>query len=237
VSRPNSEAPRAVAEPLAAIAIGRLRRDWSARARADVRQTERYTLFVVYAKRGLLIAAAVLLAVVLAYSLQPRQQNANRIALSFKNIQIVGNDLAMTSPRLTGVDEEGDPYIVTAEVAIQDRLNAKHARLKAVQGDVTLKDGAWVSLTAPAGILDASHKLLTLSGAISVFSDNGSEAHTTAANINMESGIITGNRVVTGQGPRGTFRADRFKIDRPKKLVYLYGNVHMTIFGHAKRRK
>ena len=236
MSLPHSDAPHALAEPLSAAGLARSRRDWSSRARADLRQTERYTHFVVIAKRGLLIAAAVLVTAVLAYSLQPRQ-NGNQIAFSFKNIQVLGNDLAMTSPRLTGVDEKGDPYIVTAEKAIQDRLNAKRARLMNVQGDVTLKDGTWVSGTAPSGNLDAAKKLLTLKGAISVFSDNGYEAHTTAANINMDTGMITGNRTVAGQGPLGTFRADSFEIDRKKNLIYLYRNVQMTIYAHARRSR
>ncbi len=237
MSNPRGDAPQAIAEPLPALALSRARRDWSSRVRLDVRETERYTRFVVIAKRGLLVAAAVLLAAVLAYSLQPRQQNANRLAMSFTRLSVVNNDLAMIKPRLTGVDEEGDPYIVTAEEAIQDRLDAKHARLKNVQGDVTLKDGAWVSGTAPAGVLDAGRKLLTLTGAISAFSDSGNEAHTTAADINMANGMITGTRAVTGQGPLGTFRADRFRIDRDRKLIYLYGNVHMTIYAHVKRDK
>ena len=235
MSLPHSQTPRAVAEPLPA--LSRLRPDWSARARADVRETERYTRFVVLAKRGLLGAAAILLAAVLVYSLQPRQQSNERLQITFKDIQILGNDLTMTHPRLAGVDEEGDPYIVTAEVAIQDRLNAKLARLRNVQADVTLKGGKWMTGTAPAGVLDAAKKLLTLTGAVDIFSDNGSEAHTTAAVIDMDTGMITGNHVVRGQALLGTYRADRFKIDRQKKLVYLYGNVHMTVYAHAKRRK
>jgi lipopolysaccharide export system protein LptC len=237
VSVPRSDAPHAIAEPLPALTLARSRRDWSSRVRLDVRQTERYTRFVVIAKRGLLVAAAVLLAAVLAYSLQPRQQNSNRLAMSFTRLSIVNNDLAMIQPRLTGVDEEGDPYIVTAEEAIQDRLDARHARLINVQGDVTLKDGAWISGSAPAGVLDAAKKFLTLTGAISVFSDSGNEAHTTAADINMANGMITGTHTVTGQGPLGTFRADRFRIDRDKNLIYLYGNVHMTVYAHAKSGK
>lgn len=237
MSVPRSDLPRAIAEPLSAVAITRPRRDWSARARGSMRQTERYTNFVVVAKRGLLVAAAVLLAAVLAYSLQPRQQSSNRLAMSFARLGMVNNDLAMIKPRLTGVDDEGDPYIVTAEEAIQDRLNAKRARLSNVQGDVTLKDGTWISGAAPSGMLDASRKLLALLGAVSIYSDNGYEAHTTAANINMDNGIVTGDRAVAGQGPLGTFRADRFKIDRDKKLVYLYSNVHMTIYGRMKGAK
>ncbi len=235
MSLPQSDTPRAIAEPLPAVVSARSRRDWSSRVRLDVRQTERYTRFVVIAKRGLAVAVLILVGAVLAYSLQSRQQNSNRLAFSFSSMRILSNDLAMIKPRLTGVDEEGDPYVVTAEEAIQDRLNAKRARLRNVQGDVTLKGGTWISGTAPAGTLDASRKLLTLTGPISIYSDNGYEAHTTAADIDMDSGMITGKHIVAGQGPLGTFRADRFVIDREKKLIYLYSNVRMTIYGHVKR--
>jgi lipopolysaccharide export system protein LptC len=236
VNAPKSQSPHAIAEPLSSVARSRI--DWTMRARASLQQTERYTQFVVIAKRGLLIAAAIVLLAVIAYSLQPRQQNQTTIAqLTSDHIQIVGNDLTMTKPRLTGVDEEGDPYIVTAELAIQDRRNAKQARLKNVQADVTLKDGTWMSETSPGGFLDASKKLLTLTGPIAIFSDNGYEAHTMAANIDMDTGMITGNRAVDGQGPLGTFRADTFKIDREKKLIYLHNNVRMTIYGHVTRKK
>jgi lipopolysaccharide export system protein LptC len=238
VSLQQSDMPRAVAEPLPATGRAQGRRDWSARARTDLRETERYTRFVVIAKRGLIGAAVILLAAVFAYSLQSRQHNSNRLAeMSFERLGIVNNDLAMMKPRLTGIDEEGDPYIVTAEVAVQDRLDEKKASLKNVQGDVTTKDSTWISGTAPSGTLDASRKLLTLWGGVSVFSDSGYEAHTTTADINMKTGMITGKHPVTGQGPLGTFRADRFKIDREKRLVYLYSNVHTIVYAHMKGGK
>jgi lipopolysaccharide export system protein LptC len=188
------------------------------------------------AKRGLLIAAGVLIAAMLIYSLQPRQRANEQLAMSFQRLGIVNNDLTMIKPRLTGVDAGGVPYLVTAEQAIQDRRNAKRAKLMTIQADATLKDGTWVSATAPYGLLDAVEQRLALTGAVAIYSDKGYEAHTTAANIDMEDGMIEGNRAVAGQGPLGTFRADRFKIDRDNKIVYLYGNVRMTVYGHGLRR-
>ncbi len=218
------------AEPVAA-AAPRPQRDWSSRVRSDAHQTERYSRFVTLAKRGLLIAAGVLIAAVLVYSLQPRQRE--QLAMGFQRLGIVNNDLAMVKPRLTGVNEEGDPYVVTAERAIQDRANAKRAWLINVDADVTLKDGTWVGSTAPHGLLDAAAQMLVLTGAVAIYSDKGYEVHTTIANVDMHSGMIEGNQAVSGQGPLGTFRADRFKIDRDEKVVYLFGNVRMTVYGHG----
>lgn len=228
---------QAVAEPLGQPPILRGARDWSSRVRATMRQTERYSRFVTIMRRALPLAAAALLAAVLVYALQPRQESSQRVAMTFQRLGIVNDDLAMMKPRLTGTDDEGDPYVVTADEAIQDKQDSKRATLRDVQGDVTLKDGSWISTLAPGGLLDARNRRLTLVGAIAVYSDSGYELHTTAANVDMHSAVINGNRTVYGQGPLGIFRADRFRVDRPARLVFLYGNVHMTIFGHLKHRK
>ena len=66
--RPTAAAPHA------------LRRNWVARTRLSTAQTQRYSRFVVNAKRGLAIAAALLVALVLVYSLQPRDRNSKRLA-------------------------------------------------------------------------------------------------------------------------------------------------------------
>jgi lipopolysaccharide export system protein LptC len=221
----------ALIEPMPAIAAPRPRRDWSSRTRISADQAERYSRFVILAKRGLLVAAGILIAAVLVYSLQPRQRE--QLAMSFQRLGIVNNDLAMIKPRLAGVDEEGDPYVVTAERAIQDHANAKRAQLANIEADVTLKDGTWLGATAPYGLLDATARTLSLAGAVAIYSDKGYEAHTAAANVDMDSGMIRGNQAVSGQGPLGTFRADRFKIDRDSNVAYLYGNVRMTVYGHG----
>ena len=55
---------------------------------------------------------------------------------------------------------------------------------------------------------------LLLSGAIAVFTDQGYEIHTDLAHIDLARGIATGPHRVTGQGPQGTFVADRFRIEK-----------------------
>jgi lipopolysaccharide export system protein LptC len=230
--------------------------DWKVRNRATSSEVQRYSRFVVIMKRALPMAAAALLAAVIAYSLQPRLQGGKKLALTFQRLRIVNNDLEMIKPRLTGVDGQGNPYVVTAEKAIQDLHNAKHARLQSVEADMTLKDGKWLNLTATQGWLDTLKQKLWLRGAIDVFSDNGYEAHTTAADIDMLTGAVVGSHTVSGQGPLGTFRADNFRIDRgtvhekkrgaahnpklearnQKTKLFLYGNVRMTIYKHGTHK-
>jgi lipopolysaccharide export system protein LptC len=224
----------AVAEPLGRPPIVRGSRDWTARRRATAREAERYSRFVTIMKRALPLAAAALVAAVLVYAIQPRQERSARVAMTFQRLGIVNDDLAMLKPRLTGADDQGDPYVVTADEAVQDKSDSKRATLSNVQGDVTLKDGSWISTIAPRGVLDAKARRLALQGPIAVYSDSGYELHTTSASVDMRNAMIVGNNAVNGQGPFGIFRADRFRLDRHSRQVFLYGNVHMSIDAHGK---
>ena len=217
--------------------------EWGARYRANVVEVQRYSRFVGVMKRALPIATAAILAAVVAYSLQPRLQNTKKITLTMQRLGILNNDLMMIKPRLTGVDGEGNPYVVTAEEAIQDAHDSKQAQLHSVEADMTMKSGRWLNLTSTRGHIDQTKQKLTLEGVIDLYSDNGYEAHTTLADINMRTGLVVGQRAVHGSGPLGTFRADRFRIDRnidpakrhmtdakqDKTKIYLYGHVVMNI--------
>ena len=185
-------------------------------------------------KRALLLAALALIAAVIAYSLQPREQS--RVAMTFEHMGNVANDLAMIKPRLTGTDASGNPFVVTADSAAQDGRNAHRARLKNVQADITLNKKTWLSASAENGLLDADARTLKLSGAIAIYSDSGYELHTDGADVDLKTGLMRGPNPVTGQGPLGTLRADRFTVDRNAGQVHFMGHVKMQFYlGGAKR--
>jgi lipopolysaccharide export system protein LptC len=202
------------------------RRDWSARPRGTMLDAERYTRFVTLMKRALPIAALVLLAAVAVYVFQPRQQD--RVAMTFERVGEVANDLAMTKPRLSGTDAKGNPFVVTAERAVQLGHNSRRARLESVDADITLDKERWLNVTANNGIFDANARTLVLDGGISVFSDDGYELHTRSAHFDLKKGFAHGEKKVTGQGPLGTMSADRFEVDKTTQQIRLKGNVHTT---------
>ena len=246
----------------------RSRTEWAVQRRASATEVRRYSRFVVIMKRILPLAAAALIAAVVAYSLQSRQPDQTKMALTFEELKIDKNDLAMIKPNLTGTDSSGNPFVVTADEAHQYPHSPNRALLDNVEADLTLHDGNWLNATAPHGLLDAPHpanqkcakttcpanQMLDMWGPIAVFSDNGYEVHTTIAHVDMSNGIVRGNKYVRGQGPMGSFYADSFvfkfqghvpgssksQTPRPvktsanaEKKIFLYGNVHMTIYGHG----
>lgn len=203
------------------------RRDWTARTRDTALNALRYSRFVTVMKRALPMTAAALIATVIIFSLIPRQ--SDKISLMWEKTGKVDNDLAMIKPKLTGADAKGNPFTVTADSAVQDGPSAKRARLNNVQADVNLQDGRWLNATAAKGYVDMDNKKLVLSGGIAVFSDDGYEIHTARADVDLDKGTLRGNSEVTGHGPSGTLRADRFELDQKTQQLVLQGNVRMTL--------
>jgi lipopolysaccharide export system protein LptC len=209
----------------------RPRRDWSARTRGTVQAALRYTKFVGVMKRALPIMALALVAAVAVYSFLPRQ--VDRVSFTFERMGKIADDLAMIKPRLSGTDSAGNPFVITADSAVQPDKNS--ARLNKVQADINMPDSQWLSASAGEGIYDLNRQTLELTGGMSIFSGNGYELHSAAGHVDMKSGLFTGPTPVTGQGPLGSLRADRFTVDRQTRQVRLSGNVHMVLYPQARK--
>lgn len=203
-------------------------RGYAGRAASD---PGRYSRFVVIMKRVLFFSALALIGAVLAYSLQTRE--SVRVSTSFARLGRVANDLSMIKPVMHGTDAQGNPFVVTADRAVQDGPSAHKAKLYKVQADITMKNGQWLSANSRGGYLNTDRNLLTLSGDVAVFADSGYEMHTERAQIDLSSGHIAGDSVVTGHGPGGTLRADRFDYQRQSRALHLSGNVQMSFFRHG----
>ncbi|HUO89950.1 MAG TPA: LPS export ABC transporter periplasmic protein LptC [Rhizomicrobium sp.] len=210
------------------------RRDWTARTRDTAFDALRYSRFVAVMKRALPISAAALIAAVIAYSLIPRQ--SEKLSLTSERVGRIENDLAMLKPRLSGVDNKGNPFVITADAAVQDGTKLHRATLKNVQADLTLEKSRWLNATAAKGLVDMDKGTLALTGGISVFSDDGYELHTARADVDLRKGLFRGPVEVTGQGPTGTLRADTFEVDRATNQIVLQGHVHMIIFASESGR-
>jgi lipopolysaccharide export system protein LptC len=207
---------------------GRSGQDWSARVRETALDAYQYTRFVSLMKRALPVAASLLIGAVLVFSFIPRQ--SDKITMAYQQLGRIDNDLAMIKPRLSGSDARGNPFVVTADIAVQDARNTRRARLRNIEADLSLDKQRWINAAATDGLYDMSAGSLVLSGGISVYSDSGYELHTKSGNVDLRSGVFRGQKEVTGQGPLGNFRADHFELRRASRQILLDGNVHMTMF-------
>ena len=206
--------------------------DWSARARITAGEAQRYSRFVVLMKRVLALGAFLIIAAVLAFFFVQRMPR--QLQVSYERLARVENDLSMIKPRLTGSDTKGNPYVITAEMAVQDAHNPERASLKNLEADLELDRTNWLNARARTGMVDMGTGQLELGGGIDVYTASGYELHSRSASANLKQSMIHGHETVTGQGPDGTLRADEFHADRATNILTLSGHVQMTLFGAKK---
>jgi lipopolysaccharide export system protein LptC len=207
--------------------------DWSARIRTTANEARRYSRFVHLMKRILSLGAFLIIAAVLAFFFVQRMPR--QLQMSYERLGRVENDLAMMKPRLSGSDDKGNPYVITADMAVQDAHNPKKATLKNLEADLALDKENWLNARARNGVVDMDKGLLELAGGIDVFTATGYELHSASASANLKQSVVHGHEPVHGQGPQGTLKADRFHAERATNILTLSGHVQMTLFGSKKK--
>src|SRR5438309_6568817 len=126
-------------------------------ARATLHGARRYSIFVRFMKGALPVTALGLAILVLVYVVQPPPA---RMQMSFQRISSLADDLSMQNPRLSGADDNGQPFVISAAHAMPETKGSDRVRLDQIVADFTLKDGTGVHMTAGTGVIDTKTRLL-----------------------------------------------------------------------------
>jgi len=204
-------------------------REWRISPRATLLSARRYSVFVKFMKGALPMAALALGIAVLVYAMQPR--DTGRMAMTFERLGRVDNDLAMIKPRLSGIDDDGLPFVVTASRAMQESRGSDRVRLEDIAAEVSLKDGTALHVTAAKGVVDTRTHVLEVSDGMRLLSADGYDVRTVSAVADLKSGTVHGERGIDARGTFGHVTAQRFALDRGNRQLRFSGNVQMVING------
>ncbi|HWI29504.1 MAG TPA: LPS export ABC transporter periplasmic protein LptC [Stellaceae bacterium] len=193
----------------------------------------RYSRFVSLAKRVLPVVAGLLLLLVGVWPL---------LEPTFEHVQFnlprldprEAKDLRMVHARYTGMDRQGRPFVITADVARQTPNVDDLIALEGPKGDLTSASGSWFELSGYTGVYQPNAQLLDLFGNVQLFQDKGNEFHTDSAHINMAKGTADGDDPIRGQGPFGHVTGEGFRIiDRGNTIVFT-GHAHLELVPEEK---
>ncbi len=188
----------------------------------------RYSRFVGFMKFSLPIVALILVVLVIAWPGIERQSDG--FHLTFASI---GSDESgapgMVNARFVGTDGNGRPFLVTATTATQDPMQPDDITLNALQADMTLSNGTWLTLTADRGLYQRNAESLTLSGPVDLYSDLGYEFHAGDTRLDLAAGVAESAQPVSGQGPFGLLNAQSFRFSDNGQRLYFSGKVKLVV--------
>jgi lipopolysaccharide export system protein LptC len=174
-----------------------------------------------------LAVAMVLLAA--AWPLISEQDKRFVEALTGADRQAAEN-LAVKNPRYSGIEEDGQPFTITAESMQQESLESDLVDLVAPKADILLSNGAWVAVTAETGLLNRPAQVLELTDDVNLFHDLGYEFRTNQAILDLLAGTASGNLPIYGQGPFGFIEAEGFRVQDHGSRVALTGKSRVVIY-------
>src|ERR1700690_1759453 len=79
-----------------------------------------------------------------------------RGALSFNALSVEGTKIVMDRPKLAGFRSDGQPYLLTAERALQDVKQPTMVQLQKVDGEIGTAGGEATHLSADEGVYDSA---------------------------------------------------------------------------------
>lgn len=196
--------------------------------------SRRHSRFVGTMKLVLPAIGAALIAVVLAWPGAFERDRPLELPLA-ETSSGPADALAMLNPRYVGADADGQPFMITAERAVQDPKDLRHITLDTLQADMSLKDGTWLSLMARGGVYHQGRQTLQLQGPVNVYSDLGYEFHTGDIAVDLNRGTAVTEAPVNGHGPFGQLKADRMRIAQRGRHLIFTDHVSVTLHARPER--
>lgn len=173
--------------------------------------------------------AVALVLLVAAWPLIMEQDARFADALSRADRRAAEN-LEVQNARYSGVEEDGQPFTVTAESMHQESVDATMVALSQPKADILLANGAWVAVTAANGTLNRAAQVLELTDDVNVFHDLGYEFRTQQAILDLVGGSAFGGLPVEGQGPFGYIEGEGFRVEGRGDRIKLTGKSKVVIY-------
>lgn len=186
----------------------------------------RYTRFVVLSKMFLGVVAALMIVGIIVLPLINADEEGLRLAFTAVKDKVDSMPL-MTNPSFQGVDEKNQPYLVTADSALQQ--DEKTIILKNVQADLLTENQTWLSVKANSGTINTEAKMMQLEGDVRLLQQDGYEFRTSSVHVDMNGRLAEGHQPIKGFGPAGEIEAQGFSWRHDEKILRFTGGVLMRV--------
>jgi lipopolysaccharide export system protein LptC len=184
------------------------------------RADDRYSRRVALLKRLLPLLGLTLLTLVAMWPRLGPLLESVRLVLPVIDLR-EARDLRMLNPRYAGVDRFNRPYVITAAIGRQVPNRDDLMSLERPRGEMTLRRGALIVVTAATAVYQPQAQLLDLFEDVNLVHENGTRFVTKTAHVDVSANTAEGNDPVSGRGPSGDIDAQGFRIlDKGDTIIF-----------------
>ena len=174
--------------------------------------------------------------VLLAYLLlSPLSKNREISFLLDKNkVDVAGERLKVQSAQYRGLDNQGRPFTIDAERALQATSAKPVVDIDGMAASIALADGP-ARIQATKGRYDMDAQKVDVLGPILITAADGYRLETRDVQVDLNNHSLASNKGVQGKMALGSFTADELRADLPSRRVVLSGRARLHIVQGALR--
>ncbi len=199
-------------------------------SRHAVHHARWHSLFV-RSLRGFIIIGCTLIVVIVGFVIifNPFRQIAKN--LSSAAVGMNGTTVTLSSPKMSGLRQDGQPFELTGGVGTQDILNPAVVKLAGVNAKVGMDDRTTTQITSISGIYDSSRDYVWLNDNVRIKNDDaGYDMFTQHAEMDFNSGKMLADAPVKLLLSGGSVvRADRMSVMDNGHSISFLGHVSSVI--------
>jgi len=154
--------------------------------------------------------------------------------LDKNKVEVSKERLKVQSASYRGQDNKGQPFVLTAESALQKSAADPMVDMQKLMAELTLPDGM-AKLVAPSGKFNPVTQQMDVLGPITFAGPNNYTLQSNGATVDLKTKTMNGKGGVSGTVPQGTFTADNMSADLDGRVVRLDGRARLRIAPRQAR--
>ena len=175
----------------------------------------------------LLPAAAGVVLVLLALAPLHRKGDVSFI-LDKKKVQTAAERMRVELARYTGTDNKGQPFVMTANHAVQRSSDTPIVDVQGLFARLTQEQGPML-ITADQGRYNLDTQKVSVIGAVKIVGTDGFTLDTSDVTLDLKTRQLASNGPAEGAMRLGQFRADHIRADLGSHTVVLDGGARLKI--------
>lgn len=188
-----------------------VKRDWA-------EPGSRHDLVVRLLKIGLPSLVGIFLAILLMAPLS--QHGEVSFIFDKKQAEKSPERMRADAPRYSGADDKGQPFVVTADQALQHSSSVPIVDIRGIAARLGLARGP-VDIRANVGRYDLDHQKLAFQGPVHVAGNQGEDLATSNVQVDFNTRTLSGEDHVSGQTPLVRFNGSGLRADLERRQVAL----------------
>ena len=147
-------------------------------------------------------------------------------------VQEIDERLRIDNATYRGSDNQGRPFSLIAEEAVQKSSEEGIVRLQEVVARILLQDGP-AQLSAEGGDYTIDDEFMKVRGPVMLNATDGYSLIARGVSVDLRDQMLVGSEGVSGSVPAGTFSADSLKVDLESRTITLDGNARLRMVPGA----